>query len=360
VVPKAAYTPPPGWLASRPIRVTAGCAVLALCYFAKLILIVLLLSLLVALILEPVVAWSHRIRIPRIMASLAAVALSAGGCLLLAIFVLGRATAFIEKLPSYSQEIRGAVSRLTAPAESLRRTTESVMSSHGERQPEVKVAQSPLQALLDQIGPVGEVILALGFIPFIAFFMLSWGEHVRTKTLLLFDPRHRESAEASLVQIGAMVRRFVVGNLLTGLVLGAVSTAVFGFLKLPFFYFVGFISGFVNLVPYLGAILALLPPLGVGLGHIGSSDAIVILVTVLVLHVIAANVIYPRLLGTKLRLNPLAGALALLVWGWLWGPIGLIFGIPITAGLKIVCDHVESLHAYGAWLGLPERQLSAR
>src|SRR5262249_47381327 len=87
--------------------------------------------------------------------------------------------------------------------------------------------------------------------------------------------------------------------------------------------------------------------------HIGSSDAIVILVTVLVLHVIAANVIYPRLLGTKLRLNPLAGALALLVWGWLWGPIGLIFGIPITAGLKIVCAHVESLHAYGGRLRGP-------
>ena len=72
------------------------------------------------------------------------------------------------------------------------------------------------------------------------------------------------------------------------------------------------------------------------------------------LHLVALNVLYPKLVGGQLQLNPLAGTLALLVWSWLWGPMGLILGIPITAAIKIVCDQVASLRPYGAWLGIPD------
>ena len=61
-----------------------------------------------------------------------------------------------------------------------------------------------------------------------------------------------------------MVRGFLVGNLLIGLLIGGLSTGVFGFLHLPYFYFFGLVSGFLSLVPYLGIILAVVPPLFVG------------------------------------------------------------------------------------------------
>jgi predicted PurR-regulated permease PerM len=50
-------------------------------------------------------------------------------------------------------------------------------------------------------------------------------------------------------------------------------------------------------------------------------------------------------------LNPLAVTIALLVWGWLWGAMGLVLAVPITAAMKIVFDHIESLKPYGAWMG---------
>jgi predicted PurR-regulated permease PerM len=126
---------------------------------------------------------------------------------------------------------------------------------------------------------------------------------------------------------------------------------VFGILHLPFFYFVGFMSGFLSLIPYLGVLLAMAPPIFVGLGHMNAGDALAIVVTVVGLHLIALNVLYPKFLGNRLQLNPLAVTLALLVWGWLWGALGLLLAIPITAAMKIVFDHVESLKPYGVWLG---------
>src|SRR4029453_9190747 len=100
-----------------------------------------------------------------------------------------------------------------------------------------------------------------------------------------------------------------------------------------------------------------------GLGHLHSSGWLIVVSTTVGLHLVAINVIYPKLVGAQLQLNPLAGTLALLVWSWLWGPMGLILGIPLTAAIKIVCDQVESLRPYGDWLGIPheeERSLASR
>jgi predicted PurR-regulated permease PerM len=80
-----------------------------------------------------------------------------------------------------------------------------------------------------------------------------------------------------------------------------------------------------------------------------------IVLTTVVLHIVSINVLYPKFLGPRLRLNPLAVTIALLVWAWLWGAIGLVLAIPITAGVKIVFDHVESLKALGVWLGEPSK-----
>ena len=63
------------------------------------------------------------------------------------------------------------------------------------------------------------------------------------------------------------------------------------------------------------------------------------------------NVLYPKILGKRLQLNPLAVTLALLFWGWLWGAMGLILAVPITGACKIICDHIEPLRPYGAWMG---------
>jgi predicted PurR-regulated permease PerM len=88
-----------------------------------------------------------------------------------------------------------------------------------------------------------------------------------------------------------------------------------------------------------------------GIGHLTLVKIIVIAVTVLTLHLVSINVLYPKFLGGRLRLNPLTVTLALLIWGWIWGAAGLILAIPMTGGMKIVCDHIAPLKPFGAWLG---------
>ena len=148
-----------------------------------------------------------------------------------------------------------------------------------------------------------------------------------------------------------MIRSFIVANAVVGLLNAAVSSLVFWWLGIPFFYFIGAISGFVSLVPYLGVFLALLPPLTGVVGALNTTSVVVIFVTVVGLHVLTMNVLYPKIVGKRLRLNPLAVTLALLFWAWIWGAMGLILAVPIVGATKIICDYVDSLRGFGAWLG---------
>jgi len=198
---------------------------------------------------------------------------------------------------------------------------------------------------------VSEFVLTLTFIPFLVFFMLSWQDHVRSATVMLFSMENRNSAYVMLGLIARMIRSFIVGNFIIGVFISACSIAIFGFIGLPYFYFLGIISGFLSLIPYLGVLLAVVPPLVADLGHISTAVALIVIASVIGLHLIAMNVLYPKILGKRLQLNPLAVTIALLFWGWLWGAMGLVLAVPLMGALKIICDHIERLRPYGAWLG---------
>jgi predicted PurR-regulated permease PerM len=73
--------------------------------------------------------------------------------------------------------------------------------------------------------------------------------------------------------------------------------------------------------------------------------------TVALLHLLALNLLYPKFVGARVHLNPLMVTVALMFWGTLWGGIGLLLAIPITAAIKAVCDHVGGLQSYGRLLG---------
>src|SRR5438309_8745455 len=322
-------------------------AILGFCYWAELVLAVMLVSVLLAFILAPVVELLMRLRLPRGVAAAVAV-------LLLLVIVSGiisfsynQAANFLEDLPKNTSTIREQVMRFRKKAETL----QALNPEQDKGVVNVHATSNWTEILTRGFGSVSQAVLAASFVPFLVFFMLTWQHHVRSATVMLFPLENRHTAYVTLGLISAMIRSFMVGNLLIGIFMGAVSTIVFGVLNFPFFYFVGFISGFLSLIPYLGVLLAMALPAFVGIGHVESAAVLGALVTVVGLHLIALNVLYPKFLGNRLQLNPLTVTIALLVWGWLWGGIGLLLAIPITAAMKIVFDHVQSLKPYGAWLG---------
>jgi predicted PurR-regulated permease PerM len=105
------------------------------------------------------------------------------------------------------------------------------------------------------------------------------------------------------------------------------------------------------MVPYIGAVLAWLPAFLIALAKWKSASQFILIAGGLTaIHVLAINFVAPQLVGRRVRLNAVAITIALLFWGWVWGGMGLLLAIPITATLRVICDHTESWKPIGRWL----------
>ncbi len=339
-------------LQTAALLILATATVLTLVYVAKLILVVILVSILLSFVLAPLVDFLVRFQVPRAAGALLSVSLLVIGLGTATYLSYNRALDFMHEVPKYKARIQQMGAGLREQAEQIQKTTETIVPSDDDKNTvTVKQSSSWTDMVSKNASSVSELVLALTFIPFLVFFMLSWQDHVRSSSVMLFRMENRNTAYVMLGLIARMIRSFIVGNFIIGVFLSVCSIALFGAIGLPYFYFLGVFSGFLSLIPYLGVILAILPPLVADLGHLTTGIAVLVVMIVMGLHLIAMNVLYPKILGKRLQLNPLAVTLALLFWGWLWGAMGLILAVPITGACKIIFDHIERLRPYGAWLG---------
>src|SRR6266404_2917885 len=336
-------------VSSAATTIVATAVVLTICYISKPVLITLLVAILFAFLLEPIVNLFLRVRIPRPVGALIAMILAGALLYGMTYAFYSKAVDFSQQLPQYSQKIRGHIMKFRERAQAI----QNALPGAKDEKQTVRVEQQTnwSELISSSAGTVTELLFMMSFIPFLAYFMLTWQDHTKAATVMLFRMENRNTAYVTLGRISKMIRSFMVGNLVIALILSGLSMVVFFFIHLPYWYFLGVISGFLSVVPYLGVILAMVPPLVAGLGQVNGAVMLGIVLTVFGLHVFALNVLYPKLIGKRLQLNPLAVTISLLFWGWLWGAMGLILAVPITAAMKIIFDNVDATRPYGAWLG---------
>lgn len=336
------------------VRIIAAGIVLAFCYFAASILITLLLSILLAYFLDPFVGWLERVHVSRAMASLVLVLVMLAVATGVAWLTWDRLNHFAGDWPKYRGVIREVVINIEQKIERLEQRVREISPAEPAGRSVIRIEEdtSLRGLLLRGMDSLYVFLLMIGFVPFLVFFMLAGKRQVWHGTMQLFPPPERQRVKEALEDISAMLRSYVAGNLLVAAILAVASAAFFWALGLDYPVLTGIVSGLFNLVPYIGAVLAWVPPLVVGLAKLQSPGMFLLVAGVLsFLHLIAINVLMPALVGRKVHLNALAVTIALLFWGWMWGAMGLILAIPITATMKAVCDHVTGWQPIGRWLG---------
>jgi predicted PurR-regulated permease PerM len=335
--------------------VVALIALIGLLYLLKLVWVTILVSMLFAYVLEPAVALLVRWRLPRWAGAMTVITLAVMLALGLIDFSYNRAVDFANELPQYSATIRRKFDDFRSRADKIASQARSVVEPPKGREKPLPVRleqpQGVVQMISENSGTILDLLMAIGFVPFLVYFMLASKDHVYVSTVRLFPKEHRLLAHRTVGNISNMIRAYILANVMIGLVGSLVCGIVFWWLHIQYFYFIALISGFVSLIPYLGLFLALLPPLAGSLGTLHQGGIIAVIVTVAGIHLITMNLVYPRLIGARLQLNALAVSLSLLFWSWIWGAPGLLLAIPILGAVKITCDHIDPLQGLGSWLG---------
>jgi predicted PurR-regulated permease PerM len=335
-------------------RIIAAAIVFAFLYFASDVVVTLLLAVLIAYFLDPVVGIFERIHIPRARGALVVMLAVTAIFAELGYLVVVRANQFLADWPRYSGILRHVTMAFDRQLTSVEKEVEAISPPPAKGQASQRTFDPPPigEWLLRGAGSLYSILAVATFVPFLVFFMLAAKRRIWKATIELFADEHQERVRGALDEVSSMLRSFVAGNSLIAIILMLLSWGFFLAIHLKYPFLSGCVSGLLTLVPYLGAVLAWIPPFLIGLAQwntIGPYIGVAAMLTFL--HIVGLNVLMPAIVGRRVHLNALAVTAALLFWGWLWGAIGLILAIPITATVKVICDHSENWEPVGRWLG---------
>jgi predicted PurR-regulated permease PerM len=364
------------------LPIVAMGVIIAILYFGRVFFITAIAAVAIAFILEPFVTLLMRLRLPRGVASFVVCSLALAGLYVIGLGAYAQLAGLYDDLPKYGQRIGDIVDNVRTRIQSTEDRTYHFLLPARQRQIEEerqkaaaaaakkrgkkadpqplppgdsgleKADASPIHDYIySRLGSLYSVLLMASFVPFLVYFMLSWRDHINRSFLQLFHGESRMVAARSMAGIAELVRAFVVGNFLLGLFLAALSSVAFWLIRLPYPMLIGPLSGFFSLVPYVGLPLAMFPPLFAALGVNEVPVYVLVVAITATLHLLALNLLYPKIVGSRVHLNPLVVTFSLMFWGFMWDAAGLVLAVPLTAGLKAVCDNVKEWRGIGKFLG---------
>jgi predicted PurR-regulated permease PerM len=321
--------------------------ILGFCFFASSLCITFLLASFLAILVDPIPTYLERWHLPRLLST---ALLVVSGVLLVAVSIYtsyGKAYVLIDSIPQYASRIRQAVEPLSRNIEKVQKSAGSLTpGSSPKRIQEVRINEPPNwpSYLVRGVGSVWGAVIIGGVVPFLMFFMLVRKAHLYSWLANAFGSTI--DVPLFVTRVTQMVRGFVVGNVVVGIVMAAVTVAVLFSLKMQGALALGVASGILNLVPFVGVVLAaLLPLLAATLQFQTASPFLIIFLTVISLHLISANLLIPKFIGSRVNIGPVAATMGMLFWGWLWGVVGLLLAVPLTAFVKLVADcHPSLIH----------------
>src|ERR1022692_2558160 len=327
-------------------------------YYASSICITVVLAGFLAILFDPLVVLLEKLHLPRGIAAAGIVLAGIGLIGLLGYVLYGRAMSFAEELPVYASKIQQTIEPISRKIQNLQQSAGSITNDvHPTKKvPEVRLQESPTwpDYLVRGVGSVWGALIIAGVVPFLTFFMLCTKDQMAIRTNSLFSSRI--DAARFITNLNKMIRGFVAGNLIVGSVMAMATTLVLWSLGMKGAIPLGVASGLLNLLPFLGLIAALALPLAAALLQFNTLvPFIVIILTILFLHVVSANLLIPKFIATRVSIGPVAATVGILFWGWLWGIMGLLLAVPLTAFIKLVADLHPSLCHLSNMLALTPR-----
>lgn len=306
------------------------------------VLLPLTLALLLSMLLWPVLRALGRIGLPQPVAAAIILLLAVSGSVAALYGLSGPAADWIRRAPITLQQVEWKLRDLKRPIEEIREATKAVSeatSVEGESDEGKVQVEMREPSVLEMVVDSAPTALMELFVTLVAlFFFLAWGDGFTRRLLGCFrDDRIRRRTGHVLREVRRDVTQHLgtitLINVALGMVVGALLLAV-GYPN-PMLW--GFSVALLNFAPFVGSMLALVGVAVVGLVSFPTlTPTLIATVSFGALTALEGYFITPAILGRRLALDPIAILLSLLVWGWLWGPMGLLMAVPLLVCIRLV------------------------
>lgn len=299
------------------------------------VLLLIVVALVLAGTLSPVVTWLERRGMRRVFAlSLVLIALLAAVIGLGALVIPALATQIsdlVKGIPVIKEQLADYVAGIPALAD----------RAEGIRQAQPSTLLAPLGGHALSYASAATEIVVLGLTTVVlAFYLLADHERVQGFAFALLPRQYHLRTARILLDMETIVGGYVRGQALTSLLIGGFTALLLAILGVPNALAFGVFAAFADLIPFVGAALAVAPPVMAALVR-GPGTALIALVVLVIYHQFESHLLIPRVYGRTLRLAPAAVMIALLVGGELLGIVGALLALPLAAGIRVLIQDLR-------------------
>ena len=315
--------------------------------FLSVVMLPVILSGLLFYLLNPLVDLMEKYKINRVLA------ISIIFIIIAILLIIGLAIAipnlqrqvviFAQNVPSYLEDADRVIDDLVTKRlpDDFRPQLEQVLANFSTQATAwaSNISSKAVNWVSALISGTSQVIVALIIMPFMLFYLLRDGKGLRDYITQFLPNKLREPVGKVLTDVNQQLANYVRGQIAVAVIVAIMFIIFFKIIGLRYAVALGVTAGILNLVPYLGSFLAMIPALVLGL-IAGPVMLLKVIIVFIVEQTIEGRFVSPLILGSQLNIHPITILFVLLTSGSMFGIWGVLLGIPIYASAKVVISEI--------------------
>ncbi|WP_343702239.1 AI-2E family transporter [Chitinophaga sp.] len=306
-----------------------------------------------AILLLPVAQGLEKLRCSRGLAATLAVLLFILCMFGLIYFISWQMSSFLTDLPQLEKRLMMQANNLTLWIdEKFQVDSEQQIAWINETA--AKSIATVSQFVVNAVSSVSSVLIFLVFIPLYTFFLLFYRRLLVKFLLRLFRREDAENVHAVIAHGRVVIKSYVVGLFIEMVVVAVLNVTALLLLGVQYAVLLGTLGAIFNVIPYLGMVVTIIITLLVTLTTATPVLAFWAVVALFAIHLLDANILLPRIVGSKVSINAMITLLGVFVGSMIWGIAGMFISIPAMALLKIIFDRIPNMKPWGILMGSGE------
>ncbi|MFC3654445.1 AI-2E family transporter [Xanthomonas hyacinthi] len=355
--PADALPPPPAPRPRGPVSlvVLATLAVGCTLWAAQEVILPILLAAFFALVGNPILRGLQRLYVPRFLGALLVLLSGMAVATALAMQLAGPAAEWVQQAPGQMRHIATQVRDLTKPMQQANQAAENfARAAGGGDGRRVQVIRTQLDDPYKALVRTPRLAASALAVVLLTFFFMVFGENLQRHAIALLPNRQQQKFTADILRsIEREVSRYVLTISVINALVGLIFAGILVLLKIPLQEALlwGTVVALLNFAPYVGPLIGAMLMLLMGFVEFRDPlSAALPAILYLALHMLEGQVVTPIVLGRRMAISPLMLILALMLFGWLWGMIGLLLAVPLLVCIKMVLARVEGMQRWARLL----------
>ena len=327
-------------------------AFVTILYLTQSIIVPIIYSTIIAIVLSPMVSFFTKRKVNEVLAISITLTIAIVLTLLIISFLSMQMMQFTDSFPKLVQKFN----QFTDSTElwASKRFSVDKLKIHS------MILKKRSEFINNGGGFIGETILSTGsklvvalLIPVYVFMILLYQKHLIKFIHKLFNRKEYSEVDDVLSSTKLIIQGYLDGLFLEAVIMAFLNSATLLIIGVDYAILLGVLGAIVNVVPYVGGLISIFFPVIIAIISDTPSDAILVIISYLVIQFFDVHYIVPKVVASKVKINALISVIVVLAGGALWGLPGTFISIPLTAIVKVIFDHVEPVKPWGFLLGVP-------